>query len=243
MTDQSSDSTIFNSTTPEGTPPSQEQVTQPTGDNVDPLADLLKTITDPDGRQKYDSVEKALESMPHAQTHIQTLEDENRSLKAEKEALGSQADKITQLEETIKQMAQNRSTSEEPSGNGLDEQAVADLIGNVLTQRETQSTIKANQEAVANALASKYGDKAEQMYNDKAKELGIPVAELNRLAGTSKQAVLAWFGDVKPTAPAPSTGSINTDGYRSTTKEKPANPLLMGNNNLMDAWEAAGNKS
>ena len=251
MSDQTNDSTIFENKETQ----KEETTQQSTEANVagegkesteqstsNPLADLLKSIQAPDGRQKYDSVEDALKAMPHAQTHIQTLEEENTSLKEQQEALAAQLEKVNQLEETLKTMAQNSSTSEQPSGE-LDEQKLAQIVETLLTKKETESKMKVNQEAVATTLVNKFGDKAEQMYNQKAQELGIPVSELNRLAGTSKAAVLAWFGEAPASNISPSTGSINTEGFRETKpREKGPNPLLMGSNNLMEAWERAGTK-
>ncbi len=142
-----------------------------------------------DGK-KYNSVDSALKSIPHAQTHIKTLEDENRALKDE-------ILKRKTAEETLNEF---RATSvqhqphEQPSGVNVDQDALASIVESVLDKKTKQAQAGSNAAVVANKFQELYGDKAEAMYNKIAADNGLTPYQLNNLAYTSPAVVLNLAG-------------------------------------------------
>lgn len=193
----------------------------------DPYADLLKGISTEDGRPKYATVSDALNSIPHAQKHIASLEEELAELRSNYESTRAAAEKAKSLEETVA----NLQTKKEAPPQASDED-LAGLIDKVLHQRESESMKKSNVTNVVDALTRKFGDAAaaDKAYRDKAAELGIGLDMMNSIAASSPKAMLAYFGETGVAAPSKTdTGTINTAAMPTTTKtERGANPLLSG---------------
>jgi len=219
MTDQAIDTTIF----PNGNP-------EPTNSVVDPLADLLKTITAPDGRQKYDSAEAVLKAMPDAQKHISTLEGELQTIKSEKEAMQAKLDSMFNVDQSLQNVARRESEQTRPVSKELDEQTIMELVTRQLQEKESLALMKSNQHSVVEALSSKFGDKAEEVYQNKARELGMDVATLNSIAGNHPKAVLAYFASQGASTPKTTSSSLNTNTLQGQPADKPKNPMLMGGN-------------
>lgn len=187
--------------------------------------------------KKYASVEKALESLPHAQTHIQKIEQENAELR--QKVLEAVA-----IDEVYKKLTENldRGDGITPPSTGLDEASVASLLDRKLAEREALATATANTQRVKEALVGKYGEKAKEMYEAKAKELGVGVDFLNEVVKKSPRAAEELFGiKGKDTQAAPSTPGINTSTLN--TNRPPQQPTAKVNGNsteaLISAWRAA----
>ena len=121
--------------------------------------------------KKYQSVEDALSSVPHAQKHIQTLESELAEVKDEltkrkttKELLDEIKSGIVPTEKTSQPVQFNQDNLEQ-------------LVGQALENREVQKEASHNAKSVASRFTEQYGDKAEEVYNSIAKENGLPVIE------------------------------------------------------------------
>lgn len=238
MSDQTG--TIFSGDAPAApvTEP-QTQVAQPsTGEapaqtptSADPYADLLGGIKTDDGRLKYATVSDALNSIPHAQGHISTLEAELTEARAE-------LAKRASVEESLQQLANTPQTQEPTAPVGLGEQEVAQLFDARLQQVEIARVSQANQESVANTMKERFGDNAEDTYNAKAAELGVGVDFLNTLAAKSPQLVLEYFGKAKDSAPQPTVGSVNTAAFGSAPQETPKKDVMFGasTQDIMDEW-------
>lgn len=236
-----SDESIFESSA------TQDQVGAASGQQDDkaaeasqenPYADLLKGITTEDGRPKYNSLEDAINSIPHSQKHISTLEQELKQLREEREALVREQENRKKVEDTMN--AVNAPKGEQSAKPELDKEELVSMIDQVLGQHKQQETAQNNVKAVVSALTEKFGDQdaAEKAYVTKAQELGIDVDILNNLAKSSPAAVLAYFGTSAPTgAPSKTTGSLNTAGLNSSLKQsqRGKNPLLSGNMSDMQA--------
>ena len=228
MTDQSN---VFSTTqqaapapTPEGQqaasaqPVPTEQV-QPQSGNA--FSDQLMNIKTEDGRQKYDTVEKALEALAHSQTHIPSLqgkltdsETELTKLReelAKREGVQEVYDKLTQHQQQVKDEGN-------PSDIPLGEDAIAQMIEATLNKRTEAQTSTSNSQKVNDALVSSYGDKASAVVQSKAKELNITPEELGVLAAKSPDMVLALFTNSN-TSTSLTTGSYNK-GF-STPEDKP----------------------
>jgi len=201
MTDQ----TIFNE---EETAPVVEQTTEPTTEAQPASVDYSETlggIIDASGKQKYSNVNDALKSINFANEHISTIEAENAQLKVEMAKAQANEDLVAQI-----QQASKAPTSVD---NGVSMEAIAAVVQSQLAANDKQTVIKNNQSTVANSLTERFGDKAEELYLAKGKELGLGPQTLNEIAGNSPEAVLAWFGALS-TTPNPQTvkSTIVTNG-------------------------------
>lgn len=219
MTDES----IFNDG---NTPPVIEQPKPPV------IPDSLKELVG-EGK-KYATVEKALESIPHAQAHIARIEQEANELRQRMAEAKAAEEVYAKLMETMN--GKNEAT---PPTSGLDEASVAALFDRRLAEREAEAAARANVEKVKKALVTKYGDKAEEIYKAKADELGVGVNFLNDVVRRSPKAAEELFG-IKP-APAgggSSTGSLRTDNLSSTRPPQDKKPSWLGGgeDSLVAKW-------
>lgn len=196
------------------------------------LPDHLKELVG-EGK-KYATVDKALESIPHAQAHISKLEQEMAQLR-EKVAEAAAVDEVYK-----KLMDSMNKTGEAtpPTVAGLDEASVLAL----LERREAEAVAKANVSRVKDALVGKYGDKAEEVYKAKAQELGVTPQFLNEVVRKSPKAAEELFGIKGKEIPSgTTTGSIRTDALNDN--RPPAKPkTVMGGATTEDviaAWRAA----
>lgn len=213
--------------------------------NVPPsvLSDPLKELVG-EGK-KYASVEKALEAIPHAQKHISTLEEETRELRLQleemRQAKNSQEDLLQYIKEN--QSTTNGKAGETISRPSLDVSDISKLVQQELSKAEQQKIAQANAAKVRETLVSKFGDKAQEMWELKAKELGIGTDFLNEAAIKSPKAVLAYFNvSEKPSTPAMSKGSVNTSGFTSPPVEQTPKRSLFTHSDtrsLVDAWRSA----
>lgn len=175
---------------------------QPTDPNS-LFADQLAGITTDDGRQKYADVQTALNSIPHAQTHIAEQTAKIKELEDE-------LSKRMGMEQVLAEFQSQQAAPETPSEpTGVADVNVEALLDAKLQEREAQALAKANQDKVLARLTNKFGDQAETAFNAKAAELGVGVGFLSDLARSAPDAVLAYFGEAKAT-PQPVSGSVNT---------------------------------
>ena len=184
------DQTIFNDTKepPETTVTETNETTvstQPAA--TDDFSATLGGIVDANGNQKFSTVNDALNSINYANKHISTIEAENAQLKEDATKAQANEDLVAQI-----QQANKVQTS---TDNGVSMEAIAKVVQSQITANDKQHVISNNQSSVAAQLTSKFGDKAEAMYLEKGKELGLGPQTLNEIAGTSPEAVLAWFGE------------------------------------------------
>lgn len=187
--------------------------------NQSSFEDLLGMITNEQGEKKYKDVTSALHGLQHSQSFISTLKNENAQLKQELERMNNEVVKIRELEETIRTLTSGQQAPAKQQQPVVDQQSVAELINQTLSQRELDAIRQANIRKVVSSVQSKFGDKAEQTFYDKAKEVGMSAEAINSLAAQSPEAVFRLLGlegveQNKQTFTAPSTQSINTLGYQ-----------------------------
>lgn len=198
----------------------------------DPLKELIG-----EGK-KYASVDKALESIPHAQTHIQRLEQELREVR-EKLAGAKAQDEVLETVEALL-----RAEKATPAPLTLDENAIDSVLDRKLAEREQRAAEQRNVNSVKNALKEKYGEKAKEVYEARAKELGVNVEFLNDVVRRSPRAAEELFGLKSNPTPksVPSTPGLNTEAL--TTIKKPAvkpERVMSGGttDDMLAAWRAA----
>ena len=184
------------------------------------FADRLQQIVTPDGRQKYADVETALDSIPHAQAKIDELA---RKVKEYEDQLAKQRG----MEEMVKQLQSSQPAPETPSASsGLDENAVASILQNQLAQMEQAKAKEANAAKVREALTDQYGDKAQEAFINKAKELGVDPEYFGELAHTHPQLVLSHFSSAPKPSGQPIPSSTNTMGLKPAPADR--KPVMRG---------------
>ena len=201
-----------------------EQVVTPPTDNV--FGDQLKAITAEDGRQKYGTVEKALEALSHSQTLIPTLQQQLATLEQEKTQLREELAKTKGVQEVVDSLAAQQQVQEATPQIA---QFGADDVVKILEQRSAATTQQGNAQKVNDALVSTFGAKAAETVANKAKELNTTPQALELLAKTSPEMVLALFNTKAPAAQI--TGSSYNFGLQQPQQQlltRPEKSLLSG---------------
>ena len=225
-----SDTNLFDSNTNENQ----------TNDNQQPAFSIPTEAEDFVGNgKKYSSVEDALKSVPHAQKHIQTLEQE---LSQAREELA----KRKTTEQLLDEIKSGFLPENTPQVVEFDQDKLVQLVDQTLSLKEKQRLSQQNAISVANKFTEQYGEKAEEVYNTIAKENGLSVQELNKLASSSPAVVLKLAGFTKGSSiPTKSNSSVNTEALRNNqgSQELSARvPKGATTKDLTNAWRIAGEK-
>ena len=207
----STDANIFSST-----PAAGGEATPQNDSSNAAYADLLGSIKNERGEPKYKDVQTALEALRHSQEFIPQLKSEKEKTEQQLAALSAEVERLKTLEQSIEQLnLQNRGNEGTPPAS-ISKDDVASMVNATLTQREVAIKQKANQDAVAESVQKAFGDKAQETFYGKAKELGMSAEEINSLAAKSPTAVLKLFGIDKVVTQQvtglPTGGSVNTTG-------------------------------
>jgi uncharacterized coiled-coil protein SlyX len=222
MTDQS----IFD----EGTPP---QETPPSGSNeqVQAVDQLLGSIVNAEGKQKYATAEDLVKGFASAQEHISRLESENSTFKREVE-------KSTTLQDVLEAMKPTPDGEPAPAAT-LDEGKIAELLEKVVERKDTATAQKANVTSVTNKFKEMHGEQAEAKYYEAAANIGMSKSEINALAASNPTAVFAMLGvDAKQVAPK---GGLNSSVSPAEFQQKPNempkfDPMKPSPNSALDKW-------
>ena len=191
--------------------------------------------------KKYASAEDALRSVPHAQQHIKTLEEEMAQLKEELSKRKTTQELLDEIKSGVRPV---ENTTQEV---GLNQDTIMELVNNTLKRNEQKKTAQQNASQVASKFNEKYGSNAETVYNSLAKDLNLSPQKLNELAATSPNLVLR-LADLEPnvkTNVSKSSGSVNTEALNQnkTPQELSAKvPKGAKTSDLVNAWRAAGEK-
>ena len=220
---------------PTETPPVDNQSSGEPNTPPEPVnlfEDHLKKITNPEGQPKYDSIPKALDALDHSQKHITSLTEEKLALEKEVEKLrDAQANKQS-VEEVLERLtAMNAPTgSETPPQSGLDEEAVHKLVQSALNKEKQNSAKTENLTRVHETLTQKFGEKAREVINQKATELGTTPEQLGSLSAENPNLVLALFGTSTSTNSNPTSSSmrIPAGSVEPEPLAKPEKSLLFG---------------
>ena len=186
----------------------------------DVFSDQLKGIKAEDGRQKYDTVEKALEALTHSQAMIPTLQTKVSTQEQEINLLREELAKNKGAQELVDSLTNHQQEGQQgnPSEAPFGEADVTKLLEATLNKREQQQVQDTNAEKVQTALVNAFGAKAQEVVQAKAKELNTTPEALGALATSSPDMVLALFNN-KSTSPAVTNNSFNL--HSNTPEEKP----------------------
>lgn len=228
----SEEATIFEQSQNQGGSENTQQATIPTE-----VADIVG-----EGK-KYKSVEDALRSVPHAQKHIETLESELIKLRDEVSKRKATEELLEELKSGIQQPATAKAEFDPVSIA----QTVDAAVSRRLEQTEAARIAATNIGIVVSAFNSHFGEElGPENYKQIAKEAGLTVSELNRLASNSPTAVLklAGLSTSGVTAPAKSTSSVNTQALSTNQKPSEISSKVEGRStkDMVDAWKRAGEK-
>jgi ribosomal protein L17 len=191
--------------------------------NEDELTHLLAEIKNERGEAKYKSLKDALVGLQNAQAHIPKLNNDLIEREKEIERLRKESERIATLEESIKSLTEKTDATGTPP-KALSAQEIADLVNksldSTLSQREAAAQAKQNQEAVVKALVSKFGDKAEEAFNEAAADLGMSVQEFNTLAAKNPKLIFKTLGITSEhvnKGASPQVSSVNSAGFTPNT--------------------------
>jgi len=226
--------TLFNQEQTLAPVPSTEEVKpQVTVDPNAPFADLLKSVTTEDGRQKYSDVNSALAALPHTQKHISSIEKENADLREE-------LTKRKAAEEALQTFKESHETTTATPVE-VDYSKVADYVRQTITEQEIQNTETQNITDVVLSMKEKYSDKAEEVFYAKAQEVGLSAKQINDLAKQSPSAALKLIGEASPQPMSHMQSSVNTETLPDAADTTSAKvPEFATTKDLTNAWRNAG---
>jgi len=187
--------------------------------------------------KKYATVEDALKSVPHAQTHIARLEQEMQELRER----AAQAKAIDDVYEalTSRQQGEQQVTASAPI---VDERFIDAVLERKLEEQKRAEEKRVNLSKVRESLTTKYGEKAAEVFKKKAEELGINESFLTDLAAKSPVAALELFGAnaKEKVATAVPSGSINPQAFVQNQQPAPPKAVMAGasTSDLLNAWRA-----
>lgn len=187
--------------------------------NGNALNDLLSSIKNEQGQQKYNSIEDALKGLQHAQGYIQEVKQERNTFMTQLKAKEEEASRVQELERIVADLTQRQEQSaKKPDAPKFDEESISNLVKNQLASARQEEQQASNRTLVRKALVDKLGEeKAAELFNHKADELGFSPERLTQLASENPKAVLAMLGVNGEGAPkqpkfSPSSPSVRTDG-------------------------------
>jgi len=240
----------LSTTTPFAEPTAQPTEVQPTPVTTEVVVPPTPAFTMPDAAKdligdgkKYSTVEAALTSLQPAQEHIAKIEAENAQIR-------EQLTRTKTAEEVLEEIRNQTTTQPETApAPQIDMSIVEQMVEQKLTATEAQKIAQDNTKSVVDKLTAHYGskEKAEEVYIEQAKALGLGVAGLNNLSATSPKAVFEMLNISGTTqvASVHTTSSVNTEALNTQPQSPaPVRSLMAGatSSQAVDAWRACAEK-
>jgi hypothetical protein len=204
---------------------------------VDPstmFADQLASIKNPEGTQKYGSVEDALKGATHAQDYILQLQTQL----AEAQTAATKSSSMTDVMEALKQ---SQVPAEIPAATGLGEEDASKLFTKMYADQQTHASNQANELDVSKSLMEQYGDKAKEILTSRATELGVTVDYIKEVSRMSPAAAKTMLGLSTKTTPGFTTSTqLNTQALQQgdvTPAPRAFKMVGHGSNDLMNEWK------
>lgn len=188
---------------------------QSSSQNVDPIANLLGTIKNERGEQKYKTLEDALKALQHSQEYIPQLTTQLSEREQQLAEARREADRVAELEKSVLALTQSNSNSSVNPSTAISEETIAEIVSKTLTRNQQAELQKQNINSVVSAMQTTFGEKAEQVFYDRAKELGMTVTEFNALAARTPKAVLDLIGAkaAPPSGMGAPQSSVNSGAF------------------------------
>lgn len=245
-----SDQDIFDNNETKETKTNSENDTSQNKNVDDIFSDKLKSIVNEDGEQKYKTVEDAIEALKHSQEFIKTLKTEKSEIETKLQSMSGELEKRQSVEDVVNRLMNKTQTSEPKSDptpvDSLNEEKVIDLVKGVLQENNKTTQQENNLNTVLSNLTEKFGDKAKQVVQTKAKELDMTPDDFKELAKTKPNLVLRLFegAEVEKTKePVKSAYTTQTNITPKNEMPKFEGSLLRGKSNgeLIDAMKQLKN--
>ena len=187
--------------------------------------------------KKYRTVEAAIASLPHSQSHISKLE-------AELQTLRDEVSKRRTTQELLDELKSGQSKGETTPAS-VNQDDLAAMVERVVSQKEARTVALANLKSVVDSFKVAFPTDAEARYNALASEHGMSVTQFNTLASQSPAMLIKLAGLSKPT-PAATPGrvvsDVNTSAF-NTNASDPENSSVVNfskTSDVVDAWRRAG---
>jgi hypothetical protein len=193
------------------------------------FADLLSSIKNERGEPKYKDVQTALEALRHSQEFIPQLKSDKEKTEQQLAALSVEVERLKTIEQSITQLNLQNTQQQATPAPQFSKDDVAQLVNQTLTKREVEILQRNNLNSVVESVQKAHGDKAQEVFYGKAKELGMSVEQINSLAAQSPSAVLKLFGIDKGVIPQV-TGLPNVGGSVNTAGIQPNIESYIGRN-------------
>jgi stalled ribosome rescue protein Dom34 len=166
-----------------------------------------------EGKQ-YADANTALAAIPHKDTHIAKIEEENANMQAQL----AEGKTINDVLEAMKTDGTNVNTPPANQGTSTEAPDIAEIVKNVLQGERAANTAQGNMDSVNEFMTTNFGDKAVEAAEAKAVVLGMSMDELKGLAVRSPGAYKALFTGTKVEESITTTQSnVNTQAINDTS--------------------------
>lgn len=180
-----------------------------TTDNQDSIASTLVG----EGK-KFKTVDDLAKGKLEADLYVEQLKKQLESKDAELTKLGNADEKFTKILQGLEQSKNTPNTQGNTQVPALGKEDIATLVRNQMTLVEAERTAQQNIDSTNSKLKDLFGDKAKDVVQSKAKELGISMEELKILSAKSPTAFFTMIGATESRPQSASTpnpnGSVNT---------------------------------
>jgi hypothetical protein len=180
----------------------------------DPAASGQSALNDLVGEgKKFKTPDDLAKAKLESDRFIEKLQNEQRELREE-------LAKRLSVEEALRKARESDTSVEQPSTSGQapppkrEEPRPTDIsaeVTKVLAQKERERLVQSNIDQVTDKMTSTFGsvDKAAEVIQNRARELGMPVSKLQELAAENPKAFYTLIGVTDKVADPPKTSSWN----------------------------------
>jgi hypothetical protein len=170
--------------------------------------------------KKYSDIEQLAKGAVHGNDYIKKLEEEMAELRGELDKRLTAEEMIQQIKrETAEQQSQIQRAQEHTTPQ-LDEEKLSQLISNTIEKKDSQTKAQQNILTVDQKMKELYGaDKAAEVVQQKALQMGVTVDKLAEIAATSPDmffnAIGVSQGSKSGQTPAPTVGTTRTEAVQT----------------------------
>lgn len=158
-----------------------------------------------------DDIKKVMNENFHKQTHISTLEQENKEFRDKISALETQVQEVQSMKEMLAELRDTNSNYEQsqsgPTAPQVNEtELLAQLeqkVFNKLTEQQQQAHLEQNWTQSMDALREQHGDKFEDYVASRAQTLGMSNEQVSQMAATTPKAFLDLMSVPNKSSTAP----------------------------------------
>lgn len=198
-------------------------------------SDMLASIKNENGEQKYKNINEALKALANAQDYIPKLHSRIDALEAKQQGLEKSYEESLSIADRLDKILQEQRNQQEYLGSlqnkELDdppppppepkeaptfneEEMYKNFRGRM--EEEEKANIRSNNiNTVSQTVLSMYGEKSKEFLNSKLADLGMSMEALESIAAQSPKAALSLIG-IKGTKQSNEIGSnFNTAGFKT----------------------------